>query len=63
MSMVRVYLLDVSFVSDSLELGPYIYRFDKRGKMVDAIRPNDALIPFRNGTERYVHYTYTILNL
>jgi hypothetical protein len=37
---------------DSPEPGPYIYQFTKRGKMVNAIRPPDALIPIRNGTER-----------
>ncbi|KAL5375694.1 hypothetical protein DPSP01_011050 [Paraphaeosphaeria sporulosa] len=43
---------DGSFwISD--EYGPYIYQFDKRGKMINAIRPNDALIPFRNGTESF----------
>ena len=43
---------DGSFwISD--EYGPYIYQFDKRGKMITAIRPNDALIPTRNGTESF----------
>ncbi|KAL1591907.1 hypothetical protein SLS60_011499 [Paraconiothyrium brasiliense] len=39
------------WISD--EYGPYIYQFDKRGKMINAIRPNDALIPIRNGTESF----------
>lgn len=44
---------DGSFwVSD--EYGPYIYRFAADGKMVEAIRPPDAIVPIRNGTERYV---------
>ncbi|KAF2500433.1 hypothetical protein BU16DRAFT_478840 [Lophium mytilinum] len=43
---------DGSFwVSD--EYGPYVYHFDKKGKMVGAIRPPDAFIPFRNGTESF----------
>lgn len=45
---------DGSFwVSD--EYGPYVYRFNAFGWMVQAIRPPDALIPYRNGTERYLH--------
>ncbi|KAI5861416.1 esterase-like activity of phytase-domain-containing protein [Durotheca rogersii] len=40
---------DGSFwVSD--EYGPYIYLFDAEGKMLTAIKPNDAIVPFRNGT-------------
>ncbi|KAI9792900.1 MAG: hypothetical protein M1835_007579 [Candelina submexicana] len=43
---------DGSFwVSD--EYGPYVYRFDPRGKMVAAIRPSEAYIPRRNGTESF----------
>ncbi|KAK6196757.1 hypothetical protein LQW54_011213 [Pestalotiopsis sp. IQ-011] len=43
---------DGSFwVSD--EYGPYIYLFDPTGKMLTAIRPPDALIPMRNGTESF----------
>jgi hypothetical protein len=42
---------DGSFwISD--EYGPYVYHFDRKGKMVGAIRPPDAFIPVRNGTER-----------
>lgn len=44
---------DGSFwISD--EYGPYVYRFDKKGKMVAAIRPPEALVPRRNGTTRLV---------
>ncbi len=44
---------DGSFwVSD--EYGPYVYKFDATGKMVTAIRPPEAYIPRRNGTERYL---------
>lgn len=44
---------DGSFwISD--EYGPYVYKFDRRGKMIDAIRPADAYIPIRNETERLV---------
>ncbi|KAI1855293.1 hypothetical protein JX265_006564 [Neoarthrinium moseri] len=43
---------DGSFwVSD--EYGPYVYLFDHSGKMLTAIRPPDAIIPFRNGTESF----------
>ncbi|KAI0386465.1 esterase-like activity of phytase-domain-containing protein [Hypomontagnella monticulosa] len=39
---------DSSFwVSD--EYGPYIYLFGADGKMLTAIRPNDAIVPMRNG--------------
>lgn len=43
---------DGSFwVSD--EYGPYIYQFSKKGKMIGAIRPPDAIIPQRNGSESF----------
>jgi hypothetical protein len=43
---------DGSFwVSD--EYGPYIYKFSSSGKMLQAIRPPNALIPLRNGTESF----------
>ncbi|KAH8599311.1 esterase-like activity of phytase-domain-containing protein [Bisporella sp. PMI_857] len=43
---------DGSFwVSD--EYGPYIYRFNAQGLMIGAIRPPDAIIPMRNGTESF----------
>lgn len=38
----------------SEEYGPYVYKFNSRGKMVSAIRPPDAFIPLRNGTQRQV---------
>jgi len=39
------------FVSD--EYGPYIYRFSAAGKMLSAIRPPEAFIAKRNGTEDF----------
>lgn len=43
---------DGSFwISD--EYGPYIYRFNPLGIMIGAIRPPDAIIPMRNGTESF----------
>ncbi|KAI9847354.1 MAG: hypothetical protein M1837_002542 [Sclerophora amabilis] len=36
------------WVSD--EYGPFVYKFDKTGRMVSAIRPNEAILPRRNGT-------------
>ncbi|KAH0098277.1 3-phytase, partial [Aureobasidium melanogenum] len=43
---------DGSFwVSD--EYGPYIYHFSASGKMLQAIRPPNAYIPLRNGTESF----------
>ena len=36
------------WISD--EYGPYVYKFDKSGKMIIAIAPPDALLPLRNGT-------------
>jgi hypothetical protein len=38
------------WISD--EYGPYVYKFDSSGKMVQAIRPPDAFIPMRHGMER-----------
>jgi len=35
------------------EYGPYIYRFDKKGRMRGAIRPPDAFIPIRQGKESF----------
>ncbi|KAH8678100.1 esterase-like activity of phytase-domain-containing protein [Xylariales sp. PMI_506] len=43
---------DGSFwVSD--EYGPYIYLFGQDGTMLTAIRPPEALVPYRNGTESF----------
>lgn len=43
---------DGSFwVSD--EYGPYVYRFSASGRMTAAIRPPDAFIPLRNGSESF----------
>ena len=43
---------DGSFwVSD--EYGPYIYRFNKYGKMTYALRPPNAFIPQRNGSDSF----------
>ncbi|KAH9213376.1 esterase-like activity of phytase-domain-containing protein [Leptodontidium sp. 2 PMI_412] len=43
---------DGSFwISD--EYGPYVYRFDAFGRMTTAIRPPNAIIPMRNGTESF----------
>ncbi|KAI1387583.1 esterase-like activity of phytase-domain-containing protein [Hypoxylon trugodes] len=43
---------DSSFwVSD--EYGPYIYLFGPDGKMLSAIRPNDAIVPVRNDTTSF----------
>ena len=39
------------WISD--EYGPYVYKFDSSGKMKVAVRPPDAYIPMRNGTQRY----------
>ena len=38
------------WISD--EYGPYVYRFDKQGKMTMAVRPPAAYIPVRNGADR-----------
>lgn len=35
------------------EYGPYIYHFLPTGTMIQAIRPPDAVIPMRNGTESF----------
>ncbi|KAI0011488.1 esterase-like activity of phytase-domain-containing protein [Xylariaceae sp. FL0662B] len=39
------------WVSD--EYGPYVYLFGADGKMLSAIRPNDAIVPIRNGTTSF----------
>lgn len=39
------------YVSD--EYGPYIYHFSPSGKMLSAVRPPNAYIPLRNGTESF----------
>ena len=50
---------DGSFwISD--EYGPYVYRFNAAGIMVGAIRPVDAIIPLRNGTESFSANSPTI---
>ena len=38
------------WISD--EYGPYVYKFDKKGKMTAAIAPPNAILPLRNGTVR-----------
>ena len=42
---------DGFWVSD--EYGPYIYHFDRSGRMKGAIRPPQAIIPQRNGTDSF----------
>ncbi|KAI9720743.1 MAG: hypothetical protein M1828_005534 [Chrysothrix sp. TS-e1954] len=39
------------WVSD--EYGPYIYHIDQTGHVIQAIRPPDAIIPRRNGSESF----------
>lgn len=39
------------WISD--EYGPYVYRFDATGRMIGAIRPPQAIIPMRNGTDSF----------
>jgi hypothetical protein len=36
------------WISD--EYGPYVYQFDAKGLMINAIAPPDAILPVRNGT-------------
>ncbi|KAI9751661.1 MAG: hypothetical protein M4579_005966 [Chaenotheca gracillima] len=53
---------DGSFwVSD--EYGPFVYKFDKRGKMIEAIRPNDAILPRRNGSVSFSADSPPVFNL
>ncbi|KAK9453889.1 esterase-like activity of phytase-domain-containing protein [Dipodascopsis uninucleata] len=35
------------YISD--EYGPYIYKFNSQGLMLEAIQPVDAIVPYRNG--------------
>lgn len=39
------------WVSD--EYGPYVYLFDSNGTIISAIRPPDAIIPKRNGSDSF----------
>ncbi|KAF2219439.1 3-phytase [Elsinoe ampelina] len=48
------------WVSD--EYGPFVYRFNKKGRMVSAIKPPGALIPRRNGTTSYNSNTAPFFN-
>ncbi|PQE10952.1 outer membrane autotransporter protein [Rutstroemia sp. NJR-2017a WRK4] len=41
------------WVSDEYAQGPYIYHFNSTGTMTAAIRPPDAIIPMRNGSESF----------
>ncbi|KAK4182273.1 outer membrane autotransporter protein [Podospora australis] len=36
------------WISD--EYGPYVYQFDRRGRMIIAVAPPDAILPLRNGS-------------
>jgi hypothetical protein len=38
------------WISD--EYGPYVYKFDSKGKMTGAVAPPDAILPLRNGQVR-----------
>jgi hypothetical protein len=35
------------------EYGPYIYRFDAKGRMLSAIRPPNAFVPMRGGVQNF----------
>jgi hypothetical protein len=37
----------------SEEYGPYFYQFDSSGKMINAVRPPNALIPLRHGKKSF----------
>ncbi|KAF1355701.1 hypothetical protein EJ07DRAFT_131583, partial [Lizonia empirigonia] len=41
----------IYWISD--EYAAYVYQFDKKGKMIQAVRTPDAFIPLRNGTESF----------
>ena len=42
------------WISD--EYGPFIYHFNRNGKLTQAIKPPDAFIPIRKGVEKYLPY-------
>ncbi|KAH7400989.1 esterase-like activity of phytase-domain-containing protein [Phaeosphaeria sp. MPI-PUGE-AT-0046c] len=42
---------DTLWISD--EYAAYVYQFDKKGKMIQAIRTPDAFVPLRNGTDSF----------
>ncbi len=48
------------WISD--EYGPFVYRFDSKGKMLNAIQPPDALLPVRKGQVSYNSNTPPIYN-
>jgi hypothetical protein len=51
---------DGFWISD--EYGPFIYHFNKKGKLDDVIRPPNALIPKRNGVENFASNNPPIYN-
>lgn len=48
------------WISD--EYGPFVYKFNSKGKMVAALQPPDALIPTRNGVTSFTSNTPPIYN-
>jgi hypothetical protein len=42
-----------NLVAILIVIAAYVYQFDKKGKMIQAIRTPDAFIPIRNGTESF----------
>jgi hypothetical protein len=48
------------WISD--EYGPFVYRFDSKGKMLNAIQPPDAILPIRKGQISYNSDTPPIYN-
>lgn len=48
-----IFLTDDAGFWISDEYGPYVYQFDHDGKMLQAIRPPDAILPLRKGVVNF----------
>ena len=46
---VQKSLIDLHRFWSSDEYGPYIYRFDATGALIQTIQPPDAIVPLTNG--------------
>ncbi|KAK0727593.1 esterase-like activity of phytase-domain-containing protein [Lasiosphaeria miniovina] len=57
-----IFLADDGAFWISDEYGPFVYKFDKDGKMLAAIQPPDALLPVRKGAVSYNSNTPPIYN-
>ena len=50
LNFLLLHILETVLVTPLTAYSPYIYQFDSSGKMINAIRPPDAVLPLRNGS-------------